>query len=205
MSVSCDHRAETGMFWDGIFCYLYFVGGAGEGKQRLRPDGAIQNQKQVKTDAVLPAYCNPANPCPVGYTADDGCLENFENTAAFSREYQAAQDCMCDAEHMFDCSASNNNGGSSSSGRDATPATPNGGSRGSGEHNELLDAEADIERLVREYQVRCNFERPNFSPLVFNLSSRSRAGKHSRHLVCLMLSNEVLDHFFLIKIAVRKS
>lgn len=36
----------------------------------------------------------------VHLTAEDGCLEEFENTAAFSREYQAAQDCMCDTEHM---------------------------------------------------------------------------------------------------------
>lgn len=35
--------------------------------------------------------------------AEDGCLEEFENTAAFSREYQAAQDCMCDTEHMVIC------------------------------------------------------------------------------------------------------
>lgn len=28
---------------------------------------------------------------------------NFENTAAFSRDYQSAQDCMCDTEHMLDC------------------------------------------------------------------------------------------------------
>nr|CAG4646566.1 EOG090X0DEG [Macrothrix elegans] len=63
-----------------------------------------------KTENVLPAYCNPPNPCPIGYTAEDGCLEEFENTAAFSREYQAAQDCMCDTEHMFDCPASSLNG-----------------------------------------------------------------------------------------------
>jgi hypothetical protein len=61
---------------------------------------------QVKSDAVLPAYCNPPNPCPVGHTAEDGCLEIFENTAAFSRAYQGSQDCMCDTEHMFDCHAS---------------------------------------------------------------------------------------------------
>ncbi len=60
-------------------------------------------QAEVKTDAVLPAYCNPPNPCPVGFTAEDGCIETFENTAAFSRAYQASQDCMCDTEHMFDC------------------------------------------------------------------------------------------------------
>nr|CAG4649676.1 EOG090X0DEG [Scapholeberis mucronata] len=62
-----------------------------------------------KTENVLPAYCNPPNPCPIGYTADDGCLEEFENTAAFSREYQSSQDCMCDTEHMFDCPASSLN------------------------------------------------------------------------------------------------
>lgn len=36
-------------------------------------------------------------------TAEMNCLEEFENTAAFSRKYQAAQDCMCDTEHMFYC------------------------------------------------------------------------------------------------------
>jgi len=61
----------------------------------------------VKTDAVLPAYCNPPNPCPVGFTAEEGCLEVFENSAAFSRAYQASQECMCDTEHMFDCSNNN--------------------------------------------------------------------------------------------------
>nr|CAG4643495.1 EOG090X0DEG [Ilyocryptus agilis] len=69
-----------------------------------------------KNENVLPAYCNPPNPCPIGYTAaEDGCLEEFENTAAFSREYQAAQDCMCDSEHMFDCPASSLNNNSKSS------------------------------------------------------------------------------------------
>lgn len=70
-------------------------GGAAEGPLRVKP--------QVKTDASLPAYCNPPNPCPVGYTEDMGCTLEFENTAAFSREYQAAQECMCDSEHMFNC------------------------------------------------------------------------------------------------------
>lgn len=60
---------------------------------------------QVKNDATLPAYCNPPNPCPVGYTEEQGCLSTFENTAAFSRDFQAAQECMCDGEHMFDCQA----------------------------------------------------------------------------------------------------
>lgn len=34
---------------------------------------------------------------------DQGCISEFENTAAFSREYQLAQRCMCDGEHMFSC------------------------------------------------------------------------------------------------------
>lgn len=78
------------------------------GFQRLKPDGSIKNIQVVKTDAALPAYCNPPNPCPVGYTAKDGCLEEFVNTAAFSREYQAGQECMCDTEHMFDCPGNDN-------------------------------------------------------------------------------------------------
>ncbi|KAL0267537.1 UNVERIFIED_CONTAM: hypothetical protein PYX00_009782 [Menopon gallinae] len=86
-----------------LWGHQFVAGGAGEGKQRLKPDGSMRNQQQVKTDAALPAYCNPPNPCPVGFSAEDGCLEEFENTAAFSREYQASQDCMCDSEHLFDC------------------------------------------------------------------------------------------------------
>jgi hypothetical protein len=52
---------------------------------------------------MLPAYCDPPNPCPVGYTAQDGCIEDFENNSEFSQRYQAAQNCMCDTEHMFSC------------------------------------------------------------------------------------------------------
>lgn len=62
---------------------------------------------QVKTDATLPAYCDPPNPCPVGVTEDEGCITDFENTASFSREYQSSQECMCDAEHMFECPSNN--------------------------------------------------------------------------------------------------
>lgn len=79
-----------------LWGHQYVSGGAGEGPHRIKP--------QIKTDASLPAYCNPPNPCPYGYTEDQGCIQDFENTAAFSREYQAAQECMCDSEHMFDCS-----------------------------------------------------------------------------------------------------
>lgn len=46
----------------------YVSGGAGEGKQRLKPEGNVKNRQEVKTDGTLPAYCNPPNPCPVGYT-----------------------------------------------------------------------------------------------------------------------------------------
>merc|ERR1711872_704000 len=58
--------------------------------------------KQIKS-SMLPAYCDPPNPCPLGYTAQDGCIEDFENQADFSQKYQASQNCMCDTEHMFAC------------------------------------------------------------------------------------------------------
>ena len=38
--------------------------------------------------SMLPAYCDPPNPCPIGYTEADGCIEDFENTSDFSRQYQ---------------------------------------------------------------------------------------------------------------------
>ncbi|KAI1290738.1 Neuroendocrine protein 7B2 [Halotydeus destructor] len=89
-----------------LFGHQYVQGGAGEGYQHLKPDGSVKNIQVIKTDAALPAYCNPPNPCPPGYTAEDGCLEDFVNTAAFSRDHQASQECMCDSEHMFDCPGS---------------------------------------------------------------------------------------------------
>ncbi|MCP9260780.1 Neuroendocrine protein 7B2 [Dirofilaria immitis] len=77
------------------------AGGAGEGSQLLRPDSNFEEREKVKSDNILPSYCEPPNPCPLGYTAADGCLEEFENSAEFSRNYQARQTCICDQEHMF--------------------------------------------------------------------------------------------------------
>ncbi|XP_013780701.1 uncharacterized protein LOC106465054 isoform X1 [Limulus polyphemus] len=99
-------RDQEKLQHSSLWGHQYMQGGAGEGAQHLKPDGSVQNNQEVKTDAVLPAYCTPPNPCPIGYTAEDGCLEDFVNTAAFSREYQSSQDCMCDAEHMFGCPTS---------------------------------------------------------------------------------------------------
>jgi len=75
------------------------------GTLRIKPASAQAPPAttQRKPEGGLPAYCNPPNPCPLGYTAADGCQEVVSNTAAFSRAHQARQQCMCDAEHMFDC------------------------------------------------------------------------------------------------------
>jgi len=70
----------------------------GNEKEKVRPHG-----KHMNKEDNLPAYCNPPNPCPVGYTSAEGCLEDFQNSAEFSREFQAQQECMCDSEHMLDC------------------------------------------------------------------------------------------------------
>lgn len=48
----------------------YMSGGAGEGKQLLKPEGTMKNRQEIKTDATLPAYCNPPNPCPLDYTGN---------------------------------------------------------------------------------------------------------------------------------------
>ncbi|XP_040575715.1 uncharacterized protein [Lepeophtheirus salmonis] len=53
--------------------------------------------------AVLPAYCDPPNPCPIGYTSNDGCIDDFENSSDYSRNFQSTQNCLCDSEHMFNC------------------------------------------------------------------------------------------------------
>ncbi len=54
-----------------LWGHQYMQGGAGEGSQRLKPDGSVSNVQVIKTDAVLPAYCNPPNPCPLGYSGEN--------------------------------------------------------------------------------------------------------------------------------------
>merc|ERR1711962_1036628 len=65
------------------------------------------NSKGPMKNSMLPAYCDPPTPCPIGYTAEDGCIEMFENSSEFSRGYQSRQKCICDTEHMFDCPEEN--------------------------------------------------------------------------------------------------
>merc|ERR1711913_19944 len=78
---------------------------AGDQEDHHQPQKSQQGAAKRLKGGVLPAYCDPPNPCPKGYTAEDGCIEmdQFENKAEFSRKYQAAQSCMCDSEHMFSC------------------------------------------------------------------------------------------------------
>jgi len=81
--------------------HQYVSGGAGEGKQHLAPDGSVPNKEEVKTDADLPAYCDPPNPCPVGYKGKDcDATRHFADfTAEYSKSYQEQQFCMCDDDH----------------------------------------------------------------------------------------------------------
>jgi len=65
--------------------------------------GESQDNQGFRANTMLPAYCDPPNPCPIGYTTADGCIEDFENSSEFSRGYQSNQKCICDTEHMFDC------------------------------------------------------------------------------------------------------
>jgi len=89
------------------FGHKYITGGAGEGQQQLREEDDFEQRQQVKSDNVLPAYCEPPNPCPIGFRPEDGCLEEFDNSAEFSRNYQSQQQCLCDQEHMFNCPSKN--------------------------------------------------------------------------------------------------
>ncbi|MPC15112.1 hypothetical protein E2C01_007895 [Portunus trituberculatus] len=64
----------------------------------LEHSPSIRDQEYLSHSSLLGSI--------LGNYASDGCLEDFENTAAFSRDYQAVQDCMCDTEHMFECTDS---------------------------------------------------------------------------------------------------
>jgi len=75
-------------------------------------DDESQDNQGFRTNTMLPAYCDPPNPCPIGYTTADGCIEDFENSSEFSRGFQSRQKCICDTEHMFDCPEENAHRGS---------------------------------------------------------------------------------------------
>ncbi|VDN28560.1 unnamed protein product [Dibothriocephalus latus] len=60
----------------------------------------------VKLDQ-LPAYCDPPNPCPIGYDPDSlatPCDRNIPNTKEFNRAWILRKmhngECPCDEEHM---------------------------------------------------------------------------------------------------------
>ncbi|CAH6788105.1 Scg5 [Phodopus roborovskii] len=81
--------------------------GAHEGLQHLGPFGNIPNIVAELTGDNIPkdfsedqGYPDPPNPCPLGKTADDGCLENAPDTAEFSREFQLNQH-LFDPEHDY--------------------------------------------------------------------------------------------------------
>ncbi|KAF5925581.1 hypothetical protein HPG69_002028 [Diceros bicornis minor] len=86
---------------------LVHGGGAHEGLQHLGPFGNIPNIVAELTGDNIPkdfsedqGYPDPPNPCPVGKTVDDGCLENTPDTAEFSREFQLHQH-LFDPEHDY--------------------------------------------------------------------------------------------------------
>ena len=47
--------------------FFYILGLASQQKAAHSSASAVS--------AVLPAYCDPPNPCPLGYTNSDGCIE----------------------------------------------------------------------------------------------------------------------------------
>ncbi|KAK3542400.1 hypothetical protein QTP86_025826, partial [Hemibagrus guttatus] len=86
---------------------LSIQGGAHEGLQHLGPYGNIPNIVAELTGDNVPkdfsqdhGYPDPPNPCPLGKTAADGCLENSPDTAEFSREFQKHQH-LYDPEHDY--------------------------------------------------------------------------------------------------------
>jgi len=95
---------------DKAYDYDYAEPAGADYMQPVDQDIAPEPKPQpapVHPSTMLPAYCDPPNPCPIGYTSADGCIEDFENTSDFSRRYQATQKCICDTEHMFDCPEEN--------------------------------------------------------------------------------------------------
>lgn len=74
--------------------------------------GKAPTPSGVKLDQ-LPAYCDPPNPCPIGYSLESlptPCNEFIPNTKQFNRAWIVEKmrngECSCDEEHMEYCPSS---------------------------------------------------------------------------------------------------
>lgn len=59
-----SNRDQEYLQHSSLFGHKVMSGGAGEGTMKVKGQ---KIPSDVKTDAVLPAYCNPPNPCPVSH------------------------------------------------------------------------------------------------------------------------------------------
>lgn len=100
-----EHMLEGSL---GVQHPQFTSGGAGEGDQRLKPNGSIKNKNEVKSDAGLPFYCHPPNPCPKGLDPEKhNCDANARDVDKDQMEYIQKEmvdgKCTCDTDHMFTC------------------------------------------------------------------------------------------------------
>ncbi|KER25089.1 hypothetical protein T265_14272 [Opisthorchis viverrini] len=86
-------------------------------------------------NSSLPAYCDPPNPCPIGYDPENlstPCDPHVVYSMDFNRDWiltkQANGECECDTEHMYVC-----------------PSVPRGNRRYLGEFH-LADKEPQIHK-----------------------------------------------------------
>ncbi|VDK36880.1 unnamed protein product [Taenia asiatica] len=102
--------SEVGRWMD----YAVFGAQAQEdGEDNDNEEGLTALESRPKSDVKLdqlPAYCDPPNPCPIGYdpaTLATPCDGDVVNTAEFNRNWilQKMQngECLCDEEHMEAC------------------------------------------------------------------------------------------------------
>ncbi|GFR67548.1 neuroendocrine protein 7B2 precursor [Elysia marginata] len=122
--------------------------------------GTVNGQnKQSKTDKALPAYCNPPNPCPVGKTAEDNCVENFENSAENNQRLLSQQECPCDTEHMFTCPEGSRTVSSKAQGSSAGDAAPTPDASQQLQLNKVIAELSDMEKQEEDSMEN----NPNFS------------------------------------------
>ncbi|CAD5122951.1 unnamed protein product [Dimorphilus gyrociliatus] len=100
-----EHMEEGAL---GVQHPQFTSGGAGEGDQRLKPNGSIKNKNEVKSDAGLPFYCHPPNPCPKGFdpkkhNCDAHVRDVDKDQMAYIQKEMKDEKCTCDTDHMFTC------------------------------------------------------------------------------------------------------
>lgn len=123
-------------------------------------------------------------------------MAHFENSAAFSRQYQSMQDCMCDTEHMFNCDSSHSN---------ANDNAKNPNNRDDDNRISNNNRDNDEDSMGRSSFVNGRIEAPNaadeerqMDTIARSLANQPIDSEVAEHLLDTLVNHKVVAKKFMI-------